>query len=309
MAKVEIIASYPPYGTHRGAIAGHALVSALRFNTIVPVAERKESVLARMKEEARGKTIWLDLKCRQLRITHFATLPYARVRLNHRIETNLPVTVLFKDGIGKAVEIVHGNELVFAESLFRVVGAGESVNILDPSLRIKGFLSKDDKEYIAAARANGLHDYMLSFVEEENDFVALRRLDPRARIVAKIESRRGLVLAGRLARAGRCRRISLMAACDDLYINMGEEKTDIFSALRTCRALPQSIVASRILTSLERQDVPSMPDLMHLELLYRMGYRRFMLSDQLCYNARSFALAMQAFERMLNRWSGVAVIQ
>ena len=308
MTKVEIIASYPPYGSHRGAIAGHALVGALRFNTIVPVAERKESVLARMKEEARGKKIWLDLKCRQLRITHFATLPYASVKLNHRIETNLPVVVLFKDGVGKAVEIVRDQELLFSNALFRIVGEGEPVNILDPQLRIRGFLTKSDKEYIAAARANGLHDYMLSFVEEENDFAALRRLDPRARIVAKIESRRGLALVERLVKAGRHRRVSLMAACDDLYINMGEEKTDIFNALETCRALPRSIAASRILTSLERQDVPSMQDLMHLELLYRMGYRRFMLSDRLCYEAGSFTLAMKAFERMLNHWSGAAVI-
>src|SRR3989339_317783 len=215
MTKVEIIASYPPYGSHRGAIAGHALVGALRFNTIVPVAERKESVLARMKEEARGKKIWLDLKCRQLRITHFATLPYASVKLNHRIETNLPVVVLFKDGVGKEVEIVRDQELLFSNALFRIVGEGEPVNILDPQLRIRGFLTKSDKEYIAAAR---------------------------------------------------------------------------------------------ILTSLERQDVPSMQDLMHLELLYRMGYRRFMLSDRLCYEAGSFTLAMKAFERMLNHWSGAAVI-
>ena len=37
------------------------------------------------------------------------------------------------------------------------------------NLQIKGFLTPEDKEYIEAAKRLGIHDYMLSFVEEEGD--------------------------------------------------------------------------------------------------------------------------------------------
>src|SRR5206468_11790020 len=124
------------------------------------------------------KRLWLDLKGRQLRITKFAYLPYAYVTLGHRIRVNLPVDVHFRDCVSRAVELVDGDKLILSRRPMRVVGEGEPINILDDSLAIDGYLTASDREYIAAARELGVHDYMLSFVERLEDVEDVIALDP-----------------------------------------------------------------------------------------------------------------------------------
>lgn len=290
-APVSLIATLPPYVDHRAQIIGHPLVSELRFNTVSPAAETPREMLARLQAECAGKRLWIDLKARQLRIAKFAYLPHAFVELNHRITVNLPTEVLFKDGGALVTRIVDGNKLILNDRPGRVVGEGEPVNILDPSLRIEGFLTERDRAYVAAARELGLHDYLLSFTEQSEDFDEIIDLDPEANVIAKIESRRGLDFARRLKFAGG--RHHLMAARDDLFINMGPNKRDFLPALRAIvRADPGAVVASRLLTSLEERSEVSCQDLSDLELMRRLGYRRFMLSDGLCFREAAFQAAL-----------------
>src|SRR6185503_17003830 len=111
------------------------------------------------------------------------------------------------------------------------------------SLEIEGYLTEDDREWIAAARAEGVHDYLLSFVEGPDDVQALVALDPDARPVAKIESARGVATVGALG-------TRLMAARDDLYLQLGAQA--ILPALEAIVAADATaICASRVLTSLE----------------------------------------------------------
>ena len=46
-----------------------------------------------------------------------------------------------------------------------------------------------------------------------------------------------------------------------------------------------------------------MADLLHLEMLYKMGYRRFMLSDGLCFRQSAFAKAMEIWADMIKHWN------
>lgn len=287
-----LIATLPPYVRHRHAIAHHPAVAALRFNTIMPVAEPPRAVLADLRELCAGKPLYVDLKGRQLRITRFAYLPYAFVDLSRPIAVDLPATIRFKDGDAEIVRIVDGTRLILGARPPRVVGAGEPVTILDPSLRIDGYLTDDDRAYVAAARDLGLHDYLLSFVESADDLAELRALDPAARIVAKIESPRGVDLV----RAGGTAGVRLMAARDDLYLQYGDDHGAVLDALAAIVAAdPTAIVASRLLTSLEDQERPALADLSDVVLMHRLGYRAFMLSDGLCFNERGFARAAATF--------------
>jgi hypothetical protein len=291
---MNLVATLPPYVRHRDHIARHPSVSALRFNSIMPIAEPRREVLQTLREVCGAKPLYLDLKGRQLRITRFAYLPYAVVEISRRIEVDLPARVRFKDGEAEIVRIVDGNQLILAERPPRVVGAGEPITIVDPSLVIEGYLTDDDRAYVAAARELDLHDYLLSFVESAADLDELRALDPEARIVAKIESARGVDFA----RAGAG--VRLMAARDDLYLQLGPGR--ILDALEAIVAAdPDAIVASRILTSLEDQAEPSLADLADVVLMHRLGFRSFMLSDGLCFSERAFTRALAAYDG-LSAW-------
>lgn len=306
---VKIMATLAPYVDHRAEVIGHPLVSELRLNTVMPIAETKQELLTRLKNECRGKKLWLDLKTRQLRITKFAYLPYAYVELSHKIKVNLPATIYFKDCTAKIVEIFNGNKLILAERPLRTVGEGEPVNILDPSLEIEKFLTFGDLEYVEAAKKLGLHNYLLSFVEKRQDIVDLLWVDPQATIIAKIESKRGLdfVQTGyksliesqrglylpQIGYKSYKKRVQLMAARDDLYINMGEQKTEVLRALATIvKANPQAYCASRLLTSLEEADTVALQDLSDLQLMLLLGFSNFLLSDMLCFRHTAFTKTM-----------------
>jgi pyruvate kinase len=305
---IRVIATLPPYVDHRRSIIDHPRVDELRFNTISPLAESRRDVVARLARECGAKRLWLDLKGRQLRITRFAYLPYAYVQVSHRLRVDLPVEVHFRDCVSQAVEIVDGDKLILSRRPARVVGEGEPINILHPSLRIEGTLTESDREYVEAARRHGLHDYMLSFVEKPEDIAELESLDPDARIVAKIESRRGLDLVRR-ADPDLAGRVRLAAARDDLFVELGPAKVDYLDALRSIVAAdPGAIAASRLLTSLERGDPLAGEDLTDVWLLLSLGYRTLMLGDMLCFHRESFCGAIEVLADLLGREAAVGAI-
>ncbi len=296
-----LIATLPPYVRHNRQIASDPLVDALRFNTVMPLADSKLEVLKRLVDLCQGKPLWLDLKARQLRITEFAYLPYAYVRISRKIRVKTPVKVLFKEELATVVQVVDGDKLILESRPNQIVGAGQPINILDPSLHIEGFLTPGDIEYVEAAKSIGLHRYMLSFAESLTDIQELHALDPDAEIVAKIESVRGLDFVVRDYSAVSSF-VRLMAARDDLFINMGTRKVSILDAVKLILdADPHAIAASRILTSLEEAETVSMGDISDLHLLHMLGYRAFMLSDGLCFNPQALANALNVFKSYMER--------
>lgn len=297
----EVMATLPPYVSHRPLIIGHPLVGALRLNTVSPLAETPRELLARLQRECGPKPLWIDLKSRQLRISKFAYLPFAFVELDHNIHVDLPCPIYFKDCLSTVVRIVNGRQLILDQRPARVVGEGEPVNILDPSLQIDGVLTDRDRTYVEAAKQLGLHDYLLSFVESASDLQALRELDPQARIIVKIESRRGLKYVHQRWRHGApSQNDTLMAARDDLYIQMTGQEAEFLPALESIvHADPEAIVASRLLTSFEEHDQLSSQDLCDLALMFELGYRRLMLSDRLCFQQESFRAAITALDSLI----------
>lgn len=270
-------------------------ISEVRFNTGVQTAYSIEETLDILKTLSikYNKKLWIDVKGRQLRVTKWADPLYSCIEINHRVQVSYPALVYFRNG--DRVNITHikeGNKL-FVDPLPRqALGAGQSVNILAKAIEIDGYLTEKDKAYLIACRKMGLNNIMASFVETFDDLAQILQILPNSQIVSKIESLKGMDFITQYNVP------NLMAARDDLFLQSGQNYS-MLNHLKTIISKDnRAICASRIFLSLEKQDTVDFADFTDLELMYNMGYRKFMLCDNVCnYN---FAKAIQAWEEFIN---------
>jgi len=290
---IQAIVTAPPYAPFLDEVAAHPLVCGLRLNTVMPLREGPGEALDRLR--ALGQPLWVDLKGRQLRVAGAAIPPYTEVHLSHAVRVRTPVDAFFSDGRECVrVAAVDGERLILADGPRRLIGPGESVNIVHPSLEIEGTLTETDRAYLAAMKDRGLDRVMLSYVEQPTDADEVRRLLPGAEVMLKIETQRGLDYARRHgARHGR-----LMAARGDLYVEVLQPHR-IIGALRDLIAAdPQAVVASRILDSLAYDPVPESADISDVAYLIALGYRTFMLGDVVCLKRDTVLAALNLLEKI-----------
>lgn len=286
-------------------IIQHPLVNELRYNTGVVSAYSPKETLTRILAltERYEKKLWIDLKGRQLRIANWAVPNYGKIELNHEIEVDCPAKVYFRGNDFSELKIVRGNTIYVDPPPRYAVGSGQAINIQGNNLKIKGYFTQEDLSYIAASSELGLNNFMLSFVEGLFDITEFQNLwqkhwpECSANLVLKIESIKGLEFVNNLD-INSLPNISLMAARDDLMINIGENKAKILLALKQIiKQDPSAIVASRIFAGLENGSV-SMGDLADLALMKHLGYKHFMLSDGIC--TQHFDKAIKAWDDFLS---------
>jgi pyruvate kinase len=291
--KISVIVTVPPYADFLTEVAAHPIVTGFRLNTVMPLKESYGEVLARLTKF--NQPLWVDLKGRQLRVVGAAIPPYTEIKLSHRIRVETPVDAYFSDGNERVrVAAVDGERLILADGPRRLVGPGESVNIVHPSLQIEGTLTETDIAYLNAMREVGLKQVMLSYVESQADIVEIKKYLPNAEVLAKIETQRGLEFAKKQgATFGH-----LIAARGDLYVEVLRPHK-IARAVKTIIAAdPHAIVASRILDSLAYQPVPVSADIGDVAFLLEIGYRTFMLGDQICLRKDSVLEALNLLEEI-----------
>ncbi len=274
---MNAIVTVPPYASFIDEIAAHPLVSGLRLNTVMPLRESKRDVLARLSKFK--QPLWVDLKGRQLRVAEPAMPPFTEIKLSHAVKVHTPVDAYFSDGNERVrVAAVDGKRLIMEDGPRRMVGPGESVNIVHPSLQIEGTLTETDREYLAAMKELGLTKVMLSYVESVADVEEVKNLLPNAEVVCKIETQKGLDFA----RREKSEHGQLMAARGDLYVEVLQPHKIIPALKDIIQADPNAIVASRVLDSLAWTPVPVSADISDIAFLLEIGYRAFMLGDQVC---------------------------
>ncbi len=286
--RVGAIVTLPPYASFGEEVARHPLVTGFRLNTVMPLAgEARRDALARLSRL--GPPLWVDLKGRQLRVVEAAVPPFTAVRVSHRIRVPTPCDIFFCDGKEAArLVAVDGDRLLLEEGPRRVVGPGESVNVVHPALEVEGSLTGGDRAWLAAMRELGLTKAMLSFVEREEDVAELEAGLPGVEPMLKIESRRGLAFAGR--NGGSLGR--LVAARGDLFVEVREPHR-IIGALRDVIAVdPHAVVASRIFPALARTPVPVASEICDVAFLLALGYRTFLLGDEVCLRREPLLAAL-----------------
>jgi len=294
--RVRAIVTIPPYATFAEEVARHPVVAGLRLNTVMPIKGEIAPVLERLSKL--GQPLWVDLKGRQLRVVGAAIPPFTEVKVSHPVRVNVPADAFFDDGREHArVVAVDGDRLILEDGPRRLVGPGESVNIVDPSLEVLGTLTETDRAYLAAMRALGLKNVMLSFVERAEDISEVEEALPGVLLALKIESPRGLDFArtfGDLRRGEGAR--TLMAARGDLYVEVVRPHRIIGALRAIIKADPSAIVASRLFGSLARGPVPEASDIGDAAFLMSLGYRVFMLGDEVCLRRDSVMAALNLLE-------------
>jgi hypothetical protein len=288
---IAVMVTVPPYADFLEDVARHRLVTGFRLNTVMPLKDPIPQVLQRLSSF--GKPLWVDLKGRQLRVVGGAIPPYTEIRVSHPIRVKTPVDAYFSDGMQSfRISAVDGDRLIMADGPRRLVGPGESVNIIDPSLEIEGTLTDTDRAYLAAMRDLGLKKVMLSYVEAPEDVTEVQQLLEGAEVILKIESQRGL----RFVRRHGATCGQLMAARGDLYIEVVRPHLIIGALQHIIRADPNAVVASRILDSLVESPVPACADIGDVAFLFSLGFRTFMLGDAQCLRRDTVLEALNLLE-------------
>ena len=314
---MKLTLTVPPYA-HFKDIVTHPTVEAVRLNTTLPVHDSLDTILSNIKAQADPKDVWIDLKCRQLRIqdynvnitnekeTHYITL-------SHNITLNTPSEMFVDDGnyVGKINSVQNGNQIVVESSTENRYGLplpsqgevgirpGMSINILDPSLKIDGYLTQKDKDYIDAAKKVGMHNYLLSYVEQKSDIEDILKLDPDAQIIAKIESKKGLDFVKKVYPKYKGN-VHLMAARGDLYVELDKPDEIITACEHIINADPEAVLASRLFESLKNPNqMPKSQDIFDVYCGMRMGYKRFMIGDDVCLKKESVESAIGLFDTIV----------
>jgi len=291
--KFSVIVTTPPYADFLAEVAAHPIVSGFRLNTVMPLRETHREVLQRLNKF--NQPVWVDLKGRQLRVVGAAIPPYTEVKLSHRIRVETPVDAYFSDGKERVrVAAVDGDRLILADGPRRLIGPGESVNIIHPSLHVEGTLTETDKTYLAAMRELGMTKAMLSYVESVDDVDEVKSLLPNAEVLLKIETQRGLDFA----KKSGSKNGHLMAARGDLYVEVLRPHKIVGAVKTIIQADKDAVVASRILDSLAHHPVPISADIGDVAFLLEIGYRTFMLGDQICLRRDSVMEALNLLEEM-----------
>ncbi len=290
---IKIIVTVPPYADYLDEIAAHPNVSGFRLNTVMPLKETKKEALERLSDFK--QPVWVDLKGRQLRVVNAAIPPYTEAQLSHPISVNTPVDAFFSDGRERVRVVgVNGDRLILADGPRRLVGPGESVNIVHPSLKIHGTLTETDLEYLIAMKNLGLKKVMLSYVQTSEDVEEIQKYLPDAEVLLKIEDQKGIDFITDVgAKYGH-----LMAARGDLFIEVGQPHL-VVNALKTIiKSDPNAIVASRLFDSLAFHPVPESADIGDVAFLMQIGYKRFMLGDAICFERNSVIEALNLLQAM-----------
>lgn len=282
----------------------HPAISSVRYNTGGDSPFTPTQIVSRLKALTvrYGKPVFIDLEGRQVRIAHWARFESGVVTLNRDFTLTLPAQIFIRNAgwfeVGgfdsKQRKIYLGKGPDLGEYYF---GESQSVHILSPGLKIKGYLGGLDDEYIKMGKQFEIVNFMLSFVEgrgDVNEFKSrfTKKERQRLNLVLKIESQKGLEFAKSRDLLANER---LMAARDDLFASFGSRPAGIVDALTAIiGADPKAILASKIMSGLQSAGALTMGDISDIFLMYNLGYRDFMLSDGM---ARHFDEAVAAWKQ------------
>lgn len=295
-------------------ILSNPLVVSARYNTGGDTPYTPSEILQKIAPLAQRhrKKLYIDLEGRQMRIARWTPQSRGCVTLNCDFEITLPASIHFRRvGWFNIISALPQERKIFftpqktREEYF--LGESQSVHIVAKDFSVRGYLRKQDRKYIKAAVKYGINAFMLSFVEgfkDINEFYDFHdapwarvfRKSSSPELVLKIESTKGMEWLKTLGNTNSTG-LKLMAARDDLFLSFVDKRQEVIPALRLIiEKDPEAIVASRLLSGLEVSGEVTIADMADIILMHQLGYRHFMLSDELADN---FAAAMRDWQKII----------
>lgn len=301
-----------PSFDHFPKFARHPDVQGIRLNSaMISAAE----IDGKFEHRASRATVplWFDVKGMQMRIKEVVcdhTTDHLEFVLNRPVYVpKTPFPVYFKGGedAAKCVEVVEGTHFIFEGGPRFEVRAGESIHIREPGTEVHGPLLLDyELAKIDRIKALGLKRWYLSYVYDQRHVDEFREvIGPDAELVLKIENKWGLeYVAERYEKRPNTR---LMAARGDLYVEVDYPHQILNACKLIVEADPDAFVGSRMLLSVfhNRNGVPSAADFCELAWLYDIGYRNFLLCDELCLKDDLLTGATNAFNAFKHQYCKV----
>lgn len=301
---MKIIYTASPYETYHREINKLPSVCGMRINTVTDIDEPIKDLLQRRLDDIGENKLWVDLKGRQLRITDKKRTPYHLVvTLNHSFSCKTPQYIEIDTGrsTGRLAQVM-GNKAILLDFKSDDVREGQSLNVEGAKILGARYLSKLDKQYMAASNELGIHDFMLSYVEQEDDLIEVFEHDPNARAVIKVETLKGIEFVESVFPKYKSS-TRLMAARGDLFNNL-EDKTQITGFLRKIiKADPNAILASNIFKGLTKKKHPTNSDISDIELMLDMGYETFMIGDGVSLFQPKLELAIDYLTKIYSSFS------
>ena len=294
-------------------IIKHPLIKAVRYNTGGDSPYSPKEILETLKliADCYKKPFWVDLEGRQIRVGRWN--PYSRgaVTLNRDFTIELPAMIHFRRAgwFNVLNALAKERKIFFKPQKTRqeyYLGESQSVNIVAKNFEVQGgYLAGPDFEYIKAACELGISRFMLSFVESSSDISefyraywaqGVGRALPPAQLILKIESQKGVKFVRKLSKK-KLQKFHLMAARDDLFLSFMEKPIEVLNGLKLIvKKDPEAVLASRIMSGLERDGELSLGDMEDIVLMSQFGYKHFMLSDGL---SDYFKQAMQDWQEII----------
>jgi len=289
---------WPTFDHFKKFATDNRLGGGIRLNSAMMHASELDDDFAR---KISGSTVplWFDIKGRQLRVREVIVKPdHLELIINHEVKVKTPCTVLFKAGEDQCrlKEVRNGKHLIFDGGPHYMVHQGESLHIRHPSLVVQGPVFCDyEIDKIKRVVELGFSLFYLSYVEDQRDIDEFREMIGKdAQIRAKIESKNGLEYVAKQWKKET--NTSLVAARGDLYVEIDRPHQILEAVKMIVDHDPQATVGSRMLLSLVDQAVPRCADFSDLAWLYDIGYRNFLLCDELCLKGDLLGRAVNAFE-------------
>lgn len=251
--------------------------------------------------------LWFDAKGRQPRVEEAIYFnDHVELVMNHKFTgMTLPHPIIFKAGEDWAmIEKIDGKRLILRGDGYPKyrVKPGDSVHFRNPRVRIDGPLfTNDEKLKIEQAVKAGARHWYLSYAERPRDVEEFRELiGPDAELVLKIESKAGLKLVYMLP-SPDLTGFRLACARGDLFVEVDQPHEIVEAQRFIIERDPDAIVGSRMLLSLFNNNVPSCSDINELAFLKSMGYKNFLLCDDLCKSGPALHRAVDTFSAIKTR--------
>lgn len=303
-----------PTFPHFHRFANDDRVQGIRLNSAMIAAAEIDSTFKK-SVDATTVPLYFDVKGMQLRIKEVICgidHDHLEFRLNRPVKLSIPLPcpVYFKAGedCGKLIEIRNGDHFIFEGGPRHEVREGESIHIHDTKMFVGGPpLMNYELEKIDRIKQYGFNRWYLSYVYSQKQIDAFREvIGPDDELILKIENIAGLDWVARYYKPQP--HTTLMAARGDLFIEVGSPH-NILSALKLIISKDRNaFVGSRMLLSIippkmlsggpiteKDSKVPNCADFCELAWLYDIGYRNFLLCDEICLKEFLVAQSVNIF--------------